>query len=543
MCTSGELTATDALRMVDTVLDFLDGAGGAGLQAAELGDVLAELGALSGRFAAVRAAVLARFDACRGYAADGYGSPAAWLTARGRETRQAAGAEVRRMRRHGAHPVIAAAQARGDISDSWAAKIADWTRRLPPDWRAGVDKLLVDTAAAGADLEDLAVVARTAYEQWRSQQPGPAGDDDGFEDRYLKLGTTIDNAGRVTGDLTPECTAAVQAVLEALGKKHGPEDARTEPQRFHDALQLACELLIRAKMVPGRAGADTRVNAVISLAELLATEGASAIQDAWLAGLLGDPGSPGDAVRLAALAGQPGYLAGQDAGAAACDAIVSPVVTGRPDLATVDTMIGLVLAYLDGAHGGTPGTRAQEGMPAAGPHRDDVSGWRGRPEVLPPQAWRSLSIEALSPEAWQSLRYAIARLAVELVSGPDGLASALRRGLLDAPYNSRSVVLDIGFSDTIPGPIRRAVQLRARHCEWPGCDRPLAWCDIHHLRHKRDGGPTSVTECAALCQFHHDTCIHRWGWRLVLHPDATTTAYGPKGQVIRSHGPPDTGAA
>jgi len=29
-------------------------------------------------------------------------------------------------------------------------------------------------------------------------------------------------------------------VLEALGKKAGPEDDRTEGQRFHDALQLAC---------------------------------------------------------------------------------------------------------------------------------------------------------------------------------------------------------------------------------------------------------------------------------------------------------------
>jgi hypothetical protein len=150
------------------------------------------------------------------------------------------------MRQHSVHPVIAAAQARGDISDSWAAKMADWTRKLPPDWRADVDKLLVDTAAAGANLEDLAVVARAAYEKWRSLQPDPDGNDDGFEDRYLKLGTTIDNAGRVNGNLTPECTAAVQAMLEALGKKHGPEDARTEPQRFHDALQLACELLIRA---------------------------------------------------------------------------------------------------------------------------------------------------------------------------------------------------------------------------------------------------------------------------------------------------------
>jgi hypothetical protein len=43
----------------------------------------------------------------------------------------------------------------------------------------------------------------------------------------------------IRGDLIPECTTIVRAVLESLGKKAGPEDDRTEGQRFHDALQLA----------------------------------------------------------------------------------------------------------------------------------------------------------------------------------------------------------------------------------------------------------------------------------------------------------------
>ncbi|HUN34697.1 MAG TPA: HNH endonuclease signature motif containing protein, partial [Trebonia sp.] len=146
---------------------------------------------------------------------------------------------------------------------------------------------------------------------------------------------------------------------------------------------------------------------------------------------------------------------------------------------------------------------------------------------------------ALPPEAWEALRYAIARLAVDLVSGPDGIASVLRRGLIAGPYNGKSVVLDVGYSTAIPGHIRRAVQLRAKgRCEWPGCQRRAAHCDIHHLVHKADGGPTSVSGCALLCAFHHDVCIHRRGWRLVLHPDATSTAYGPRGQLIRSHAPP-----
>ena len=84
----------------------------------------------------------------------------------------------------------------------------------------------------------------------------------------LQLDTTMDGAGRLTGDLTPECAAAVTAVLEALGKKRGPEDDRTVAQRYHDALQEGCELLIRAKMVPDRAGSDTRVDVQIPLSAL-----------------------------------------------------------------------------------------------------------------------------------------------------------------------------------------------------------------------------------------------------------------------------------
>jgi hypothetical protein len=276
---------------------------------------------------------------------------------------------------------------------------------------------------------------------------------------------------------------------------------------------------------------------VIDLARLLDLPGASELAEAW----------------LAALAGQPGYLDGADAEAAACDALVTPVVTGHPDLAVVDQMIDIIVAFLDAAgddgtasragagdapDGGDPGADGPgdcaAGQDAAGTGGSSATDAAGSPAAPSPPA--------PSPQALQALRYAIARLAVDLVAGPDRLASILRRGLLDQPYTSKSVILDVdvdvGVSASIPGAIRRAVQLRARHCEWPGCIKPLAWCDIHHLRHKSDGGPTSVTECVALCQYHHDVCIHRQGWRLVLHPDATTTAYGPKGQVLHSHGPP-----
>lgn len=59
------------------------------------------------------------------------------------------------------------------------------------------------------------------------------------------------------------------------------------------------------------------------------------------------------------------------------------------------------------------------------------------------------------------------------------------------------------------------------------------------MRHKADGGKTSLRDCVLLCTFHHQVCIHRMGWTLVLNPDGTTTAWNPgRTKVLHSHGPP-----
>jgi hypothetical protein len=84
------------------------------------------------------------------------------------------------------------------------------------------------------------------------------------------------------------------------------------------------------------------------------------------------------------------------------------------------------------------------------------------------------------------------------------------------------------------------VTLRDQHCQWAGgCTQPAAACQVHHVRHKANGGPTSVKDCILLCFYHHQVVIHRWGWQLVLNPDGTTTAWNPdRTKVLHSHGPP-----
>ncbi len=583
---------SEALRVAGAAMDYFNSPALIDLDGAVCGELLIGLGELQAKLTAAHSGLLRRFDAVNGHDADGYGSSSAWLASKAGMSKGAAKASVRRMRQLGERPLLGSALAAGDITDSLAFTIAEWTRRLPAGMRTETDRILLEAAAAGASLDDLATIAACAIEKWRQQQPDPDDPDDAFEDRSVRLGTTFGGAGVIRGNLTPECAAAVRAVLEALGKKAGPEDDRTEEKRFHDALQLACELLLRARLVPDRAGADTQVIAHIPLSQLRQLPGAGDIEDAWIRARLGEDG----------------YLAGKDAEAAACDAQTVPVVTGTMDPDVIDQIIDLARTAAEasppddpagascdpaangtraeavdtpgsggGASGGETAESGQAGRPSparsgpetgtareaaapgpanTGPVNTGPEG-KGAGQAGPRPAGSSPEGETagqaapglsrpphLSPEAWRALRSAIARLAIDLVSGPAGIAATLRQGLLDKPYNTPSLPLDIGYSRSIPWHIRRAVLLRDRTCAWPRCDRPAAHCDVHHLRHQRDGGETSVENCVLACQYHHDVCIHRRGWRLIMHPDGTTEARSPDDKkILHGHAPPAEQAA
>jgi hypothetical protein len=56
-----------------------------------------------------------------------------------------------------------------------------------------------------------------------------------------------------------------------------------------------------------------------------------------------------------------------------------------------------------------------------------------------------------------------------------------------------AVPLSVGRATrTIPAHIRTALVLRDQGCRFPGCDRPPAWTDGHHIIHWSDGGPTEL---------------------------------------------------
>jgi Domain of unknown function (DUF222) len=364
MCTSSNAAppacAADALAMLGSALDYLAICDAPGLGAAGQAEALVALERAEAKHTAARAKILSAFGASRGFEADGHYGPKPWLRAITRVSKGAADGAVGWAKRLQAHPAVADALAVGDISASWAKEICAWTGQLPEDRRGDADVILLAAASGGADLYDLAALAREMAE--RSRTIPDTGADRDFNDRQVRLDVTFGGAGQLAGDLTPGCAAALSTVLEALSGKAGPEDTRTLPQRRHDALEEACQRLIAARMLPGRHGEPVHVQVHVDLAALRGLPGASDLEAAWAAirtgtssgGGVGNGGAAGTSGAMgsgggtssgggagwspARAAAVPGscYLSGADAEAAACDATIVPVVTGQIDWAALD---------------------------------------------------------------------------------------------------------------------------------------------------------------------------------------------------------------
>ena len=490
--------------MVRAGLGYLAAADGAQLAAATQAECLAELEQAAAVATAARASILAGFAGGKGYAGDAEYSAVSWLIHRTGITRGAAVGHTAWAKRTATHPRVLAALAAGQVSESVGRLICVWTDKLPDQTRDEADEQLLAAAAGGLGLEELAALFAEMYERARSERPDEDPDRD-FADRGVKLATTFGGAGLLYGDLTRECAEVVGRVLDALGGKADKDDDRSKEERYHDALQEAMRRLVSANLVPERAGQPVKAWVHIALADLLLLDGDSALQEEWTAqvrerwaarrAFASETGSEGGA-----------WLDGDAAEAVACDAAMAPIVTGDVNVDALEDLVRLCVELdrvrRDGDGPGTPTTD--------------------------------------TTAAWAALEQAVIGKAVDLLSGPGGLASFLRRRQLGARLGGPSLPLDIGYAETIPAGIRNAVTLRDRHCQWAGgCNQPASACEVHHTKHKANGGKTSVKDCVLLCSFHHQIVIHHWGWTLVLNPDGTTTAWNKdKTKTLHSHGPP-----
>jgi hypothetical protein len=131
------------------------------------------------------------------------------------------------------------------------------------------------------------------------------------------------------------------------------------------------------------------------------------------------------------------WLDGDAAQAIACDAAMAPVVTGDVNPAAFDELVRLCI-QLDRV-------RHHSAAVASDSTSDDGTSDTG-PGVPGPD----------TTPAREALEQAIIGKATDLLSGPGGLASFLRRRQLGVRLGGPSLPLDIGYSATIPAGIRNA---------------------------------------------------------------------------------------
>ena len=268
----------------------------------------------------------------------------------------------------------------------------------------------------------------------------------------------------------------------------------------------------------------------ISLADLMLLDGSSALLEEWTSRVRAQPG-PGTGRQASAGGGDGGaWLDGDAAEAMACDAAMAPFVTGDVNPAALDDLVRLCVQLDRLRHHPRTGPDGTGRHRRRRRHRRPARGTGGGQGAPAPDTTR----------AWEALERAVIGKAVDLLSGPGGLASFLRRRQLGARLAGPEPAAGHRLLRDHPRGIRNAVILRDQHCQWAGrCNQPASACQVHHVKHKTNGGKTSTRDCVLLCWFHHQVVIHRWGWTLVLNPDGTTTAWNPdKTKVLHSHGPP-----
>jgi hypothetical protein len=127
-----------------------------------------------------------------------------------------------------------------------------------------------------------------------------------------------------------------------------------------------------------------------------------------------------------------------------------------------------------------------------------------------------------------------------IVDGPELDEWSWRRLLCDCTFHrivmaGKSTILDFGRSTrTVTASLWNGLVARDHHCRFPGCDRPVHWCEAHHVQPWEHDGETNPDNLVLLCSRHHHQ-LHKPGWHAKLLPDATLKITSADGTVRTSH--------
>ena len=99
----------------------------------------------------------------------------------------------------------------------------------------------------------------------------------------------------------------------------------------------------------------------------------------------------------------------------------------------------------------------------------------------------------------------LCELATGTVIHPDLIVPHLDRSQVQTfIFDGADRVIAASPQRTFRGMLRRAIQVRDRHCQHPsGCDAPITHCDVDHRVAHTDGGITAEANGELQCESHN----------------------------------------
>jgi hypothetical protein len=545
----------------------------------DLSGVMGELTTLVGRLDGLRVAVTRQVRDRGAWRLQGVGSLTAWLRADPR-TADVAWSLSQMATRADELPKTAGLLADGQASLAQAGTVCWQVSQLPtapvrpegddepaantdPEpgderwaglWRSGDVHAAADELFARylPRLDAVRLRVLGAHLREAADRQERAGEDhDDFARRALRISRSLGGNGEISGRLHPEAAELVIAAFEELGAKAGPDDKRTKPQRWADALTRLTGLAGPTPTAPLVHPTASLVHPTASPADPTVPPADPTVLPADPTVLPADPTVP-PADPTTTLATDPATMPADRAGDPAADAAMgepgddqpSPdgghghdtaagaghhaaAGTGGiapPGLRRPRVIVTVPLATLFG-HPLSPGAVLGAGIP--------ITGEAARRFACDAEVIRLITAQTLSPPGGPSPGTTLghgpgttAGTPAQTATGQltDLLAGAIAR--LPRPLGGPSAVLDIGRKSQSWTPRQRDAlygQYGGR-CGAPGCLRPIDV--IHHIVHWLHGGQTRLTNGAPFCDFHH-WLVHEGGWRVTRQPDGTLVLIPP----------------
>jgi len=137
-------------------------------------------------------------------------------------------------------------------------------------------------------------------------------------------------------------------------------------------------------------------------------------------------------------------------------------------------------------------------------HADAIVEMARRSAAMPANA-KQARILCTILVGYETFKGRVCELANGAVLTPGQVATTLTEADIERiVFDTPSRIIDIGArTRCFTGALRRAIEVRDRHCTHPGCTIPADQCHIDHIIEYATGGPTTQTNGRLLCAHHN----------------------------------------